>query len=399
MTSLPSHIQQRSLSPAGNGLFTIKAIDAGEEVLRIERPLVAVLNQKHLTRACEWCFIWVSEGEGEAKTKLRACQGCRIVRYCSKTCQSSSWQHHHRHECKIFKKLYPNVLPNTVRILLQILQRRKSKSLPNTEWQALLNLQSHIDDFRSSSTKNADGLTTYQTIELMSQALQAYSTTEEEPLSLLQSLTATTLINALTLTTPHFDPLGLTLSPQIALLNHSCTPNTAITYSHATLSLRSLTPIPANSELTISYIDTTHPTPTRQSELQERYFFTCACPFCCENLTNGIPEDPPINSNSDDFRARSVKAIELQNEAATKSSPSEAYPLLSHALDLLSPYQPTRQPYATILHSAFLTALSLQNYPLALSHKLHEYFLIDPVHYQPDFHPGYLGKGMLVSRV
>ena len=53
-------------------------------MLRIERPLVAVLNQAHLTRACEWCFIWVPEGEGEVKTKLRACQGCRIVRYCSK---------------------------------------------------------------------------------------------------------------------------------------------------------------------------------------------------------------------------------------------------------------------------------------------------------------------------
>ena len=55
-------------------------------MLRIERPLVAVLNQGQLIRACEWCFIWVpeAEGEGEAKTKLRACQGCRVVRYCSK---------------------------------------------------------------------------------------------------------------------------------------------------------------------------------------------------------------------------------------------------------------------------------------------------------------------------
>ena len=84
MTSLPSHIQQRFISHAGNGLFTIKAIDAGEEVLRVERPLVAVLNQGQLVRVCEWCFIWVPEGEAKAKTKLRACQGCRIVRYCSK---------------------------------------------------------------------------------------------------------------------------------------------------------------------------------------------------------------------------------------------------------------------------------------------------------------------------
>ncbi len=84
MTSLPSHIQQRSISPAGNGLSTIKAIDAGEEVLRVERPLVAVLNQGQLIWVCEWCFIWVPEGEGKSKTKLRACQGCRVVRYCSK---------------------------------------------------------------------------------------------------------------------------------------------------------------------------------------------------------------------------------------------------------------------------------------------------------------------------
>ena len=84
MTSLPSHIQKRSIPRAGNGLFTLKAIDAGEEVLRVERPLVAVLNQGQLIAACEWCFIWVPEGKGTPTTKLRVCQGCRIVKYCSK---------------------------------------------------------------------------------------------------------------------------------------------------------------------------------------------------------------------------------------------------------------------------------------------------------------------------
>ena len=53
-------------------------------MLRVKRPLVAVLNQGQLTTACEWCFVWVPDGQGTATTKLRACQGCRIVRYCSK---------------------------------------------------------------------------------------------------------------------------------------------------------------------------------------------------------------------------------------------------------------------------------------------------------------------------
>lgn len=72
---------------------------------------------------------------------------------------------------------------------MQLLLRRQAKSLPDAEWQDFLELRSHLDDFRSSCTKNTESLTTWQTIELMSQAALTYSGSRE-PLALIQALTA-----------------------------------------------------------------------------------------------------------------------------------------------------------------------------------------------------------------
>ena len=137
--------------------------------------------------------------------------------------------------------------------MIQLLLRRRAKSLPDEEWKAFLGLQSHVDDFRSSQMKNEDSLTTWRTIELMSQAASSYSGSKE-PVSFIQTLTARVLINTHTLTSPYFDPLGLCLSLPSALLNHSCKSNTVIVFSGSTLTLRSLAAIPAKSELSISYM-------------------------------------------------------------------------------------------------------------------------------------------------
>jgi len=190
------------------------------------------------------------------------------------------------------------------------------------------------------------------------------------------------LINTLTLTTPTFDPLGLCISPFSSLMNHSCTPNAVIVYSGPILTLRSLSPIPASTELTISYIDTTSPTATRLTELQTRYFFTCKCPSCSTRSTNNLPDPSPDTA----FEAISVRAIELQNEAASKS-PDQAAQLLKTSLSLFAPYPPYRQPHPTILHTAFLNAITTHSFPRALSYALRAYFHIDPIRYPLPWHP------------
>ena len=266
-------------------------------------------------------------------------------------------------------------------MVMQLLLRHKAKSLLDPEWQAFLNLQSHVDDFRSSRMENEHGLTTWRTIELMSQAASSYSCCTE-PVTFVQTLTARVLINAHTLTTPTLDPLGLCLSPHSALLNHSCAPNTAIMFSRSTLTLRSLAAIPAKSELSISYIDVTNPSSIRQSELRSRYFFDCSCSSCCTDITNGLPNPRP----DPDFDAIEAQAVGLQAEASTLP-PDRAATLLRQALGLLGRYPPHRQPNPSILHTAFLNAVATQSWGIALSYALRAYFFIDPVQHRLSWHP------------
>lgn len=93
--SLPPHISPRRTPSSGTGLFTSQPIDAGELVFKVERPLITVLDSARLRVCCEWCLAGGdgdadddAENNGEAGegdgVRLRACTGCKIVRYCSK---------------------------------------------------------------------------------------------------------------------------------------------------------------------------------------------------------------------------------------------------------------------------------------------------------------------------
>ena len=100
MPKLPSHIQPRSTSGAGTGLFTDHSIAAGAEIIRIDQPLVAVLDSPHLQNTCANCFLQLPSSADDAagnrvialrdgdsnereKRRLRSCLGCKVVRYCS----------------------------------------------------------------------------------------------------------------------------------------------------------------------------------------------------------------------------------------------------------------------------------------------------------------------------
>ena len=94
MATLPSGIYTQKTSDAGTSLFAEDAISPGVEILRIERPLVSVLDTAHLKDTCAECNLWLPEigdhgdEQGPRNNRLRTCLGCKITRYCCKVCLS-----------------------------------------------------------------------------------------------------------------------------------------------------------------------------------------------------------------------------------------------------------------------------------------------------------------------
>ncbi|GAB7338519.1 hypothetical protein MBLNU457_5269t2 [Dothideomycetes sp. NU457] len=81
------HHAQPTPSPvAGNGLFANRSIGAGEAIVALRRPMVAVLDYPRLSDTCSNCFLQAHDNDWFAGEPIviSACAGCKAVRYCSK---------------------------------------------------------------------------------------------------------------------------------------------------------------------------------------------------------------------------------------------------------------------------------------------------------------------------
>ena len=84
-----AHIAQSRIKSAGSGLFATKNIEAGELIFTLDRPAVAALDSASLPNVCSNCFVSASGitalyGGSSEDVTLKACTGCKTLRYCSK---------------------------------------------------------------------------------------------------------------------------------------------------------------------------------------------------------------------------------------------------------------------------------------------------------------------------
>lgn len=90
MSTNVTNVYSKKTKNAGNGLFASRDIPAGDLILLVNRPFLAVLDTPHLDDACSNCFVWVPQGGAAAggderdDVVLRACTGCKVVKYCGK---------------------------------------------------------------------------------------------------------------------------------------------------------------------------------------------------------------------------------------------------------------------------------------------------------------------------
>ena len=210
------------------------------------------------------------------------------------------------------------------------------------------------------------------------------------------------MINALTLTSPLFTPLGLLLSLPVSNANHSCLPNAIPTLSRRTLTFRTLDPVPAGSELTISYTDITVPPEDRRAALQTRYHFHCACRACVSSLTLGLPDPPPavtaIPSSSLDPILREATTLLVTSVQAP--DPRLRLPSLVRALDLLpSKFPAYRQPLFRIRTDLIQALLADQCWVAALIQSLKQREEADPVVFAQENHPSRVGRAWVLARL
>ena len=82
---LPAVVTKTVPGPApdgmGNGLFATGDIKVGEDVVYAKTPFVAVLDSPRLEDTCAGCF---GKRQMEGNADLKACTGCRVVRYCDR---------------------------------------------------------------------------------------------------------------------------------------------------------------------------------------------------------------------------------------------------------------------------------------------------------------------------
>jgi hypothetical protein len=124
---------------AGNALFAIEDLEAGDVIIRVKDPYVLTPRNNIIPTVCYECLL--------EERNLKICTGCKIVRYCSKDCQKKSWKDLHRLECKVYRKCRDeghSILPTPVRGLIQALLRHSSGIDPDPGWP---HLETHKEDF------------------------------------------------------------------------------------------------------------------------------------------------------------------------------------------------------------------------------------------------------------
>ncbi|KAG1867290.1 hypothetical protein DFJ58DRAFT_714474 [Suillus subalutaceus] len=279
---IPENVEVRISAISGRGLWAKNLIKAGSVIISL-RPYSFALASRCLDSHCSSC-----------------CTGCHTVRYCNTTCQTNDWSLH-RLECSALRKWAKSapsknlsVPSDAVRCWVESCGRKRRKVIIGVG----LDRHSLQPRFVENNTHLAHSLVRYLGLSSPGE-LSEFGILSAGDLADLISRVSTVLTNTFALTSPSLTPVGVSVSPLVALFNHSCDPGAVIVFPRSSrnyaeepqmqvIALRDISP---NEEATLSltrdyyqiltsYIDTTLPRSLRQAALKETYDFTCQCELC-----------------------------------------------------------------------------------------------------------------------
>ncbi|KAL1258285.1 hypothetical protein QQF64_011529 [Cirrhinus molitorella] len=258
---------ERFLSPGkGRGLRATKHFKVGDLVFACP-AYTYVLTVNERGGHCECCF---TRREGLSK-----CGKCKQAYYCNVECQRGDWPMH-KLECSAMCAYGENWCPSeTVRLVARIILKQKSQTerTPSERVLTLRELEAHLD--KLDNEKNEMNDTDIAALH------HFYSRHLDFPdNAALTELFAQVNCNGFTIEDEELSHLGSAVFPDVALMNHSCSPNVIVTYKGTVAEVRAVQDISPGEEIFNSYIDLLYPTEDRIERLRDSYFFTCDCKEC-----------------------------------------------------------------------------------------------------------------------
>ncbi|KAL7873587.1 hypothetical protein AOLI_G00126580 [Acnodon oligacanthus] len=258
---------ERFLSPGkGRGMRATKHFKVGDLIFACPAySYVLTVNERG--GHCEFCFT--------RREALSKCGKCKQAYYCNVECQKGDWPMH-KLECSAMCSYGENWCPSeTVRLVARIILKQKFQS-ERTQSERLLALkefEAHLD--KMDNEKNEMNQTDIAALR------HFYSRHLDFPdNAALTELFAQVNCNGFTIEDEELSHLGSAVFPDVALMNHSCSPNVIVTYKGTVAEVRAVQEISPGEEIFNSYIDLLYPTEDRNERLRDSYFFTCDCKEC-----------------------------------------------------------------------------------------------------------------------
>ncbi|KAF8920146.1 SET domain-containing protein [Mucidula mucida] len=369
--SLPTATEIRTSDVSGRGVWATHQLRPGTLLLSVA-PHAAVLSTDKLDSHCSCCFEAPPSG-------LKRCAKCHHVWYCDSACQTKDWSLHKR-ECIALQRWSASApsadvsIPNdAVRCIARILWTSQKKGVNSLWSRQIQSMQSHRRDLPVSSaelhTRLAHALVQYLGLT----SPQDLSEFNIHSAGDLLDLTSRFTTNSFALTDATLSPLGVSVSPLVALVNHSCQPNAVVVFPRASANPQAAEPlmqvvilgdISPGEEILTAYIDTTLPREFRRETLRATYHFDCQCQLCvrppevdpresmrCPKLCGGVcalptEEDPLTRCNQ--CRSAVVSTDEVLDatcvgqEALDKATavqfqdPAKSFQLTSNLIPILT---------------------------------------------------------------
>lgn len=415
-----NNVEIRDHISKGRGVFASKSLSSEDRILYLDQFALSAISTAQLPSFCYHCYAQSRYEAGLSTSidlplnaNLKICTGCKVAWFCDKPCQSVAWKQYHKHECKIFAKLFPKILPESVRAVVRFALQHKHNFLPEEVWSSVLQLCPHIEKLRNKERDWMD-------LNLMAKGAAVYSQAADEATFL--RLLCVLKINGVTLQTTFNDPIGVFLDPLIALINHSCDQNVYLHRPVRTntvgwpqrrqndirlIELLPLRNIELGEELTVSYIDSQEHFSKRQAELQKSYFFSCVCTKCDHDRRM---EEYWKHSNVEYYNLQMQWRGSASNyfdmlesrtlDPGVFSAVTKNLTRIAKTIEANTTFSPAIDPYPRIIQELKLLHMSGDvACDLALICAFKQHLIIDPQMYTSPIHPTRVVNAVYLLRI